>query len=206
MENVSGVNSIFTLLAGNAFAIVTGCAILLFSIGIEWILLWAIFAGTICVLIARYKGLNMIVYGVVGAIYSVLFILPWIYLILRMYGVHIRRGIILCVYGVIYIYVWMFGAVAFSLIAAIELFPSISTLILMLNLLIGLTSLKMIWNRDSRDRKDNAYLVMKHSEKYVDEMWAKGLPKFSYMVPFILIPIWSLISLSSLLLEPWDVG
>lgn len=172
-----------------------------------WVLLvgliWAPFAAITCILIAHSKSLNVIRYGVVGAVYSAAFILPWIYLTLRMFGVRTKRGIVLFVYCALYICVWMPGPIAINIVIALELFPSISTLILIVNVLIGIKSIRAIQRRDRYDRRNDTSLAMKYSQEHVNDMWTKSLPDSTYIVPFALIPIWILLSLSPIFFEPW---
>ena len=52
------------------------------------------FAALTCWLIARSRGLSQYRYAAAGALYSILFILPLIYLVLRMYGRSVPIGVI----------------------------------------------------------------------------------------------------------------
>ena len=47
-------------------------------------IIWSPFAGLICALIARKKGLNALRYALIGALYSALLFAPWRFLVQRM--------------------------------------------------------------------------------------------------------------------------
>ena len=73
-------------------------------------LLGAPFAALICAIIARARGLGQS-YAGTGAWYSMLFILPWFYLVLRMLGVQVSKGVTQLGYAILY-GVWLYGAIA----------------------------------------------------------------------------------------------
>lgn len=75
-------------------------------------LLGAPFAALICFIIGRSKGLTETHAGT-GAWYSMLFILPWLYLVLRMLGVRIPDGAVRTGYGVLY-GLWLCGTIAIA--------------------------------------------------------------------------------------------
>ena len=50
---------------------------------------WAPFAALICGIIAAVRGSNPFSYAIAGAVHSALFILPWFYLVARMFGLSI---------------------------------------------------------------------------------------------------------------------
>ena len=72
-------------------------------------LLGAPFAALICAIIARVKGLGQS-YAGTGAWYSMLFILPWIYLALRMLGVQVSDRAAQIGYAILY-GIWLYGAI-----------------------------------------------------------------------------------------------
>ena len=49
-------------------------------------LVWAPFGALICRRIARSRGFNPRRYAIAGAVYPVLFFVPWVYLVMRMRG------------------------------------------------------------------------------------------------------------------------
>ena len=74
-------------------------------------LLWSPFAAIICLLIARVRGLRGDGYGSAGFRYSLLFLLPWIYLALRMAGVPVPRMVERIGYALLY---GLWGVVALA--------------------------------------------------------------------------------------------
>ena len=74
-------------------------------------LLWSPLAALICRLIAHLRRLPDNGYGSAGFRYSLLFLLPWVYLLLRMAGVPIPRVVVRVGYGVLY-GLWIVVAVA----------------------------------------------------------------------------------------------
>ena len=66
-------------------------------------LLWAPFASLICLSAARARGLNDSTYAIAGATHSILLMLPWIYLILRMNGVRVHRLVAVLTYLLLYL-------------------------------------------------------------------------------------------------------
>ena len=75
-------------------------------------LLWSPIAAIICLLIARIRGLRGDGYGSAGFRYSLLFLLPWIYLALRMAGVPVPRMVERIGYALLY-GVWAVLALVF---------------------------------------------------------------------------------------------
>ena len=73
-------------------------AIVLVSVGV----LWSPFAAFWCARVARGSGLSARSYAVRGGVYSALFLLPWVYLILRMTGKPGGRAVATCSYALLY--------------------------------------------------------------------------------------------------------
>ena len=69
------------------------------------------FAALICYLRARSMGLSPGYYARIGALYSSLLFLPWIYLIVRMFNKTVPNILIGIGYFVLYA-VWFFGSIA----------------------------------------------------------------------------------------------
>ncbi len=76
-------------------------------------LLWSPVAAIICLLIAHVRDLREDGYGSAGFRYSLLFLLPWIYLALRMAGVPASRVVERAGYGLLY---GLWGSLALVLI------------------------------------------------------------------------------------------
>ncbi len=104
--------------------------ILVFSFGLTYLtipgLVWSPFAALICALIARSKGLNIRRYALSGAIHSSGFLLPWIYLMLRMYSISVPRGIVKSVYILLYT-AWLIGPILYSAIYSLIVYEISST-------------------------------------------------------------------------------
>ena len=65
-------------------------------------LLWTPFAALICLAIARARRLEGEGHGKAGALYSLLFLLPWVWLVLRMMGVPVPAMVARVGYAVMY--------------------------------------------------------------------------------------------------------
>ena len=80
--------------------------------------IWAPFAALICVLIARSRGFSPYRYAVAGMVYSVLFFLPWVYLVTRMCRRSVSIMLIRLVYVLVY-GVWLLGSILLTFMDAI---------------------------------------------------------------------------------------
>ena len=74
-------------------------------------LVWAPFAGLIAWYMARARGLPAVRYGVAGAFYSALFLLPWIYLVGSMMGLRFPHSCVRLTYIAVY-GSWQLGPMA----------------------------------------------------------------------------------------------
>lgn len=72
-------------------------------------LLGAPFAALVCLIISRVRRLDSSFAGT-GARYSMLFIVPWIYLVLRMLGVQVSDRLVQIGYAILY-GVWLYAAI-----------------------------------------------------------------------------------------------
>ena len=85
---------------------------------------WSPFAALTCARIARRNGLNARRYAMLGAMYSVLLFLPWLYLTLRMRGKPVFRDSIKSAYSVVYVVAALLLAChIFFLITEIGIYP-----------------------------------------------------------------------------------
>ena len=84
---------------------------------------WTPVGAIICAVIARSKGLSPGRYAMIGALYSVLSFLPWVYLVFRMLNGRISNLAIRLVYIVLYGMVWPAGFVLAISILAYEEAP-----------------------------------------------------------------------------------
>ena len=73
-------------------------------------LLWSPFAGLICRLVSHHRKLPGSGYGGAGFRYSILFLLPWVYLVLRMTGLSVPSVVVRAGYGLLY-GLWIAAAV-----------------------------------------------------------------------------------------------
>ena len=65
--------------------------------------LWAPFGALICARMARRRGLNAWRYAAAGALYSILFFWPWVYLVARMDDRRLHRWLIALFYFGVYV-------------------------------------------------------------------------------------------------------
>lgn len=76
-------------------------------------LLWAPFAALSCAFIAGKRGLSARRYAVAGAIYSILFLLPWFYLLAELLNRRLPGFLIRLGYAVLYIG-WIVGIIGLA--------------------------------------------------------------------------------------------
>ena len=88
METIASVSGI-ALVAAYFWLIIVGA-------------LWTPFAALICLAVARVKRIDGEGWGKAGALYSLTFFLPWVWLVLRMAGVPIPAGITRAGYALFY--------------------------------------------------------------------------------------------------------
>ncbi len=85
-----------------------------FFVTYSWVLVSVVFspfAAGICMWLARRRGLNVWHYGLIGAIYSLSFLYPWIYLATRLLGRRMSGKIVIAGYVNMYVWwvAWLFG-------------------------------------------------------------------------------------------------
>ena len=88
----------------------SGGVVTFFVVSMVFGLLWSPFAALMCRLVAHVRKLPGNGYGGAGFRYSVLFLLPWVYLVLRMAGVPVPRLVVRVGYGMLY-GLWVAAAV-----------------------------------------------------------------------------------------------
>ena len=64
---------------------------------------FSLFAAVTCMWLAYRRGLNVLYYGLIGAIYWILLWLPWVYLVTRMSGRRMPVNLIITGYIVLYL-------------------------------------------------------------------------------------------------------
>ena len=82
--------------------------------------LWMPAAAVICAWRARSRGLPIFSYALFGALCSVLFIIPWIFLMARMYDKNIPKIVVKIVYIALY-GIWLIGPVSILSVATISI-------------------------------------------------------------------------------------
>ena len=114
----------YEIVVGILLAMFAGLILMLVGIYLAMPLgpLWAPFAALICYLTARAKGLSPGRYAAIGALYSALFFLPWVYLIARMYNKTIPNALVWTGYVVLYA-IWFFGSIIVNLIIGFAAHP-----------------------------------------------------------------------------------
>ena len=157
-------------------------------------MIWMPFAAATCAFVARRKGLDIKVYGIAGAVYSVLFVIPWIYLVLRMHGIFVSRRVVRGMYVVMYVYVWMLGLMVLNVIIAFDSdWRGVGLLLLLVNVLTWIVSADMIQRRNRYDREQEALISRRHSVEYVNETRQTSLPHFVYIIPFAMVLAWMVV-------------
>lgn len=172
-------------------AIVLGCVLLVALLGMAW----APFAALICALVARTRGLSPYRYAVAGAMYSSLFLLPWVYLVTSMYGRTIPVILVRLTYVLLY-GVWLCGSVLYTAVFTVfDLVPDIysqdqiRTLLisLLFNSLTLIVSLRLLIYKSSRRSLD-----------YGDSSEQDMLPGLIYILPFVCLLVWTVAPLAIL--------
>ncbi len=146
---------------------------------------WAPFAALICARVAHAKGLDVWRYALVGAIYSVLFLGPWIYLVARMHNKTLPNSVIRGAYVLLFGLVWPLSALSFIplAIALPQPFGVGSLLLLLLSVVTWFISKKRLnsWHQLHSHMADeaNTYIV----------------PHHAYIMPFVYASMWIAIAI-----------
>ena len=178
----------FMLAATVAF----GLSLLPLGIGV----LWSPFAAVMCYNRAALAGLNSTRYAVVGALYSVLFLMPLIYLSARMDGKRVPKALVVLGYVVLYGGIWLGGAIAglaasfsfsfnFGFGGGSGLANGIAIALLCINALSMIVSLA---------------ILAQAPEDSMDKGYRETLPPFAYILPFALAFGWTAVTAAMLLL------
>ena len=88
-----------------SFGVLLGAAVLL-TFGV----LWSPVAALLCGIGARKRRMSTLRYTVAGAFYSMLFVVPSVYLLFRLNDANIPQGLVRLVYIIIYT-AWVFGPI-----------------------------------------------------------------------------------------------
>ena len=128
------------------------------GLGLGLGLLWAPFGALICARMARSRGLNRRRYAAAGAVYSVLFFWPWVYLVARMANRAVPAYLVRGAYATVYFLIWPLAALSLCFPAMgasvlrpllLLLLPCAVTWFISLKNLLGLN--KYEWRTDDDD-------------------------------------------------------
>lgn len=152
------------------------------------------FAAATCAVVARRKGFDVKAYSVAGAVYSVLFVIPWIYLVLRMHGISVSRRVVHSIYVVMYVYVWMLGLMVLNVVMVFDSdWRGVGILLLLVNMITWIVSADMVQRRNRYDREQEALIFSRHNGEYENEKRQTSLPHFVYIIPFAAVLAWMLV-------------
>ena len=147
-------------------------------------LLWAPFATMICARTARARGLDSRRYAIAGAVYSVLFLLPSIFLIARIHNKSTPGCLTRSAYVLIYGWLWPVSTLSYYIftLALPEPFWIVSVSLLLLNVLTWFISLikLIVWHR--------------RQARVLSEESDDVLPNRVYIMPFAYVLGWVLIA------------
>ena len=155
-------------------------------------LVWAPFGALICRRIARSRGFNPRRYAIAGAVYPVLFFVPWVYLVMRMRGrsvsVVLVRTIYILLYGAwLVLPIWSLSTFR-SVTLRVEDFGEARTvgLLLISSILMFVGSLVMI----AVVRIKAKYKTVDRSGRSDESVRDDVLPHIAYILPFAYLMFW----------------
>ena len=170
--------------AGFLIALLVPVALVVVWFGLG--VLWSPFAALICARVAHTRGLESRKYAAAGAVYSLLFFWPWVYLIARMYGKSIPGAVIRGAYVLLYIVLWPASALSFIPMAFSPQPYGMVALLLMLlcciTLFVSKGRLTRWHSRHSHSRRDRL------------DMSDDVLPNREYVLPFVHVFAWILVT------------
>ena len=155
-------------------------------------LVWAPFGALICRRIARSRGFDPRRYAIAGAVYPVLFFLPWVYLVRRMRGrsvsVVVVRNIYILLYGAwLVLPIWsLYEFMSVSLRgedfggALITGFGLISCILVFVGSLVMIVVVRKRAKYRTVDRPGGS------DESIQDDV----LPHIAYILPFAYLMLW----------------
>ena len=149
-------------------------------------LVWAPFGALICRRIARSRGFDPRRYTIAGAVYPVLFFLPWVYLVRRMRGrsvsVVVVRNIYILLYGAwLVLSIWSLSMFMYVAIRTKDFRGAlIEGLMLISSILVFFGSLVMI----DVVRKKAKYRTVGRPGESDESIPDDVLPHIAYILPF----------------------
>ena len=180
---------------------------LIVSVAVLFGLVWAPFGALICRRIARSRGFDPRRYTIAGAVYPVLFFLPWVYLVMRMRGRSVSIVVVRIIYILLYgtwlvvsiwpLYIWrrvLLSAESLSL-ALPDRHPldpytrealTVVPVMLILSILIFVGSLLMIAVVRNKAKCRTLDRPGGQDESIQDDV----LPHIAYILPFAYLIFW----------------
>lgn len=179
-------------LEGNEVAYI-GAAILvslffpavILAVGVGIGLLWAPFAALFCAHAAGVRGFESRRYALAGAVYSILFFWPWVYLIARMYGRTIPSPMIRLAYILLYGVIW--PSIALSFIPSAFGFPHPLWIICPILILVSAVTWSMSIRRLTSWHRRYGHV----SQDLSDDVF----PSRIYIMPFAHAFLWLLVAI-----------
>ena len=176
------------------------CVLLLAVLGS----VWAPAAALTCVLAARFRKLTGESYAWVGAMCSMLLILPWVYLLVRLiFGRSLPVFVVAPVYLIIYAIWLIFYIAVFNVIALVVIIADIfvlhteplqisASLFVVLSVMLPMNV--YTWMRSARNLH-RRYTVNKESPSAS----AIAALDCAYLAPFIWLSVWSMVVLMTII-------
>ena len=153
-------------------------------------LLWVPLAALICARMARARNLNPSKYAIAGAVYSMMFFWPWVYLIARLNGKTIPSRVIRGAYILLYGFIW--PAIALSFLFPTMIYFALPQPLWLLPLLL-MFGCCIAWLKSKRS------LIGSH-QRSVEKEDAEPidmLPNRAYLMPFAHVYVWLLVAVAT---------
>lgn len=192
MDGGAGYGALIALLA-LVFIPVTGMglsAVLILSGAI-----WSPFAAVKAWRLARRAGLSPVRYALLGALYSVLLVVPSVYLLRRLRGQSLPRNLVVASYWVLYGVIWGFGAIlpygaVLWFLVEYEVYRDPGSDVS----LDGMIGFAALWTATVIALTVSAWMVIRKSKSShlsapALEPRADLLPLYVYIVPIVLAPL-----------------
>ena len=170
---------------------------LIVSVAVLFGLVWAPFGALICRRIARSRGFDPRRYTIAGAVYPVLFFLPWVYLVVRMRGRSVSIVVVRIIYILLYgtwlvvsiwpLYMWRRILLSDESISREVL--TVVPVMLILSVLVFVGSLVMIAVVREKQKYKTTDRPGGQDESIQDDV----LPHIAYILPFAYLMFWIVI-------------
>ena len=159
-------------------------------------LLWAPFASAMCAVGAKNRGLSAKRYALAGGLYSLMLMLPWVYLVNRLAGNRLPRALVKWCYGLLYVFwLWMPIRSGYELIESAEgvFAPAahFASLVSWINFATWAASLAWLAYVNGHDTtKAERWWEKEEGERF------EPLPHLAYVQPFGTATLWALLILA----------